>query len=382
MKKLVMYLLILIVTVESLSAQVINWDGFVNGASSYTNGIMTATITTNNINSWIDNTPGRRTSTSNPCYINPSLAFNVFFGSSLTSGNSRITLDLDFTQAQFNGTCNSVQFSIRDINSDESVGTFLDVVEISAIDGFNNPIPVGNITIGAGTINITNSGNVRIIRGHNNASETYTGSYSTTACQTIPFTVTPPAGIPLKSIRIVYRPGYGSSTSNAYYNFSGPRPAAQYISIGNLTLTPTAGCTPLPIVLENFDAQSIDAQRNLITWSTISETNNHYFTLSHSDDGHVFREIAQITGAGSTSERQVYSYFHENIPNTINYYRLNQVDFNGESEQFDVVSVDNRSARQLVRTINMMGQEVNDTYHGMVIEQYSDGTSVKILKIR
>ncbi len=73
-----------------------------------------------------------------------------------------------------NGSCIAVTFTLKDINSGESNGTFLDVIEISAVDGNGVAVPVANISITApGGTNIQNSGTIRIIRGHNNVSERY-----------------------------------------------------------------------------------------------------------------------------------------------------------------------------------------------------------------
>lgn len=375
-----------VLLIQHTKAQTISWSGYTSGSNNYTNGIMTSTITRTNMNSMGDGSPKYvATDPGSPCYISGSLALYALFGSSYTSGNSRITLDLDFTSGAFNGTCHSVQFSIRDINSDESNNTFLDVVEISAIDGFNNPIPAANllVTVPSNT-NLTTSGNTRIIRGHNSTSETSTStfSYSSTSCALTNVTVNPPAGIPLKSIRIVYRPGYGTSTSNAYWSFLGPRPAAQYISISNLTLTPTVGCTPLPVILDHFHAEKVD-NGHLLNWQTASESNNSYFTLSQSHDGHTFRKVADVPGAGTTSSISRYKYLvsSANYESDLVYYRLEQTDFDGTVTMLSLVSIAPEKTKKLIKRVNLLGQDVSDDFQGAVIEYYSDGTTKKIILI-
>jgi gliding motility-associated-like protein len=228
-------------------SQTISWSGYPTGGTSYTSGIMTATVTSQN--------PGFQNSTprhyagatvgSGQCGIAGGLALEHLFGN-ITNAHS--TLNLDFTSGNTtNGLCGNISFRIKDINSEESNQTFADWVEISAFDGNNNPIPVGNIVATGGTnkINIT-SGNTRIIKGHNNGSY---GSRSTTTCDEMTFTVTPAAGTTLKNVVIKYHPDYTAAPNN-YYSFMSPlRPAYQYISISPITVTPSAGPTAMDIAV-------------------------------------------------------------------------------------------------------------------------------------
>ena len=41
------------------------------------------------------------------------------------------------------------------------------------------------------------------------------------------------------------------------------------------------------------------------------------------------------------------------------------------------MSIDNSIERGLIKTINTLGQEVDETYKGIVIEYYDDGTTIK-----
>jgi len=67
-----------------------------------------------------------------------------------------------------------------------------------------------------------------------------------------------------------------------------------------------------------------------INWSTVSETNNDYFTLERSADGNTFGGIDIIKGAGNSSV-QIDYYEVDKTPLTgISYYRLKQTDFDGK----------------------------------------------------
>lgn len=303
----------------------------------YTDGIMTATITRNACN--MNNSTPKYTAgqAGPPCYI-AGLALDVFF-QNVT--NAWVRVDMDFTQSgTTNGTCNSFSFNIRDINSDESMTTFLDVVEISAIDGNNVAVPLANIVAAGGSFKFfTSSGNTRIIKGHNNNSETPAGSYNSNSCDDVGITVTPPAGVPLKSIRILYRPGYGAG-ANSYYNWTVPayRPANQYISITNLTGNPTGGgCTTLPVELLSFTGKRM-SDANLLNWITASETNNEHFEVERSADGESFISLGSISGAGNSNSLKEYS-FTDDQPLTVAYYRLKQVDFDGGISYSQMIAI-------------------------------------------
>ncbi len=334
--------LFLLIGCSNLFAQTISWSGFPTSGTTYTSGIMTATITKNNVTmsdgsgaatpKYYSSNPGT------PCYTAGSLAlYTAFFNSYTAASNSHVTLSMNFTSGgTTNGTCSSVQFTIKDINSGESFTDFLDVVEISAVDGNNTAIPAASIVASLpGSTAQTTSGNTRRIVGHNSTQETI-GSFSSSPCNNTTVTITPPVGVALKSITIKYRPGYGTSTANAYYS-SGTHPAAQYISISNLTLTPTgSGCVTLPIEMTSFYGTCMDDVSEL-KWSTASELNNDYFLLEQSLNGADFEIVAQIDGAGiSTSEN---NYSVRVSADKGPYFRLKQVDFDGHSDQTDVIYV-------------------------------------------
>jgi Secretion system C-terminal sorting domain len=85
----------------------------------------------------------------------------------------------------------------------------------------------------------------------------------------------------------------------------------------------------LPIQLGNFTAVMENNVAKL-HWYTMSESNNKEFVLSRSADGKVFTELGRVVGHGSTNQQQNY-WFDDKLPyNGINYYRLQQLDFDGK----------------------------------------------------
>ena len=54
--------------------------------------------------------------------------------------------------------------------------------------------------------------------------------------------------------------------------------------------------------------------------------------VEHSRDGRRYTEIGRVLGAGTTQEPQDYSFVHEAPAQGLNYYRLRQVDYDGQHE--------------------------------------------------
>lgn len=368
MKRLLIFSLGIIFASFSLNAQTFSWSGYVTGSMSYTTGILNATVTSTS--------PGFQNSTprhyaaatvgSGQCGQAGGLAFEQMFGN-IT--NAHATLTLDFTQNNTtNGTCSAITFLIKDINSDESVQTFADWVEISAVDGNNAAIAVASITATGGSNKVfTTSGNTRIIKGYNSSSY---GSRSTTACDNVNISVTPPAGVTLKRIVIKYHPDYTASPQ-WYWNFSGPtRPAYQYISIGSITATATGGgCLVLPVDLVSFTATRNERSTDL-TWVTASEENNAQFVVERTTDGEHYELVSVVEGNGTTQSTSVYEITDENAPDKLTYYRLKQIDMDGNPTYYDLISVEevggealiervypNPANNVLVYTLNSLGKQ-------------------------
>ncbi len=99
------------------------------------------------------------------------------------------------------------------------------------------------------------------------------------------------------------------------------------------------GVAPLPIILTSFTANPRANQVSL-SWETATEINNDYFTIERSTDGQRFEAIGTVAGAGNSTTTQKYAFFDKTPMRGTNYYRLAQTDYDGQSETFDVVSVD------------------------------------------
>lgn len=145
----------------------------------------------------------------------------------------------------------------------------------------------------------------------------------------------------------------------------------------------TAGldCTTVPLPVELVDFNGVNnGVENQLQWSTQSELNNDYFSLQYSVDGIHWKTIKTLEGAGTTSEEQLYSTSHRDFEIGVNYYRLEQFDYDGTKTTHKTISIDNSSDLKLIKRINTLGQEVGKDYKGIVIEYYQNGTVRKYFK--
>ena len=88
----------------------------------------------------------------------------------------------------------------------------------------------------------------------------------------------------------------------------------------------TVNPCPLSIELLSFSGEA-QRSRNKLIWSTISETNNAYFSLERSLNGDNWVDYELVTGAGNSSTLLNYETFDYDFEHPVLYYRLKQTDF-------------------------------------------------------
>jgi len=108
-----------------------------------------------------------------------------------------------------------------------------------------------------------------------------------------------------------------------------------YLALGNTGLI---NVSPLPIELISFDARLIGTSVEL-TWETASELNCDYFLVERTGNDLLWESIMTVPGAGNSNELLRYREFDRNPLDGVSYYRLKQVDFNGDYSYSDPVSI-------------------------------------------
>lgn len=94
----------------------------------------------------------------------------------------------------------------------------------------------------------------------------------------------------------------------------------------------------LAIELIEFSGK-VESDYNQLVWRTKSEENNSHFILERSNDGIHFEAIHQVNGNGTTLEEHQYGFNDFKIEQTIYYYRLASVDFDGQINRSQIIAL-------------------------------------------
>lgn len=101
----------------------------------------------------------------------------------------------------------------------------------------------------------------------------------------------------------------------------------------------TAGV--LPVVFNHFTGKAHQGITHL-TWATATETNNSHFEVQRSADGRKWAVLGEVKGAGTIQEPQQYEFTDAYPPAGLSYYRLRQVDYDGQYAYSPVVAVNRK----------------------------------------
>jgi len=114
-----------------------------------------------------------------------------------------------------------------------------------------------------------------------------------------------------------------------------------FLKMTKLALSTFAKLTevqPIPVELVMFNAEAANDGVN-ISWATASELNNRGFDIERSQDGTTWQNVAFVSGKGTTTETNYYSYKDKFNGNGTYYYRIVQRDFDGTEKAYSAVQV-------------------------------------------
>ncbi len=95
-------------------------------------------------------------------------------------------------------------------------------------------------------------------------------------------------------------------------------------------------CTgALPVTLSLFTALS-EKNNVTLTWKTTEEINNSGLDMERRTEESMWQKIAFIKGSGTTNQPVEYSYSDRKLKPGKYFYRLKQIDYNGNYEYFDL----------------------------------------------
>lgn len=133
----------------------------------------------------------------------------------------------------------------------------------------------------------------------------------------------------------------------------------------------------LPVELLVLEGEYKD-NHNILSWTTASEINNSHFIVKKLiNDNYV--EVGRVKGKGTTTDLNDYTFIEPANHSYTDIYLIEQVDFNGVGECFGPITITkNIPSNNLVKTLNILGQEVNPQSKGIVYKIYDNGYIEKV----
>jgi len=134
----------------------------------------------------------------------------------------------------------------------------------------------------------------------------------------------------------------------------------------------------LPVEIASIDADCNYKGNPVIRWATLSETNNHYFTIERSSDALSWDNVAEIPGAGNSNTPLFYNYTDSGTINQSFYYKLSQTDFDGTESEGWVIEA------KCSNNINTTGYNIfaySDDAHVIHMQFFNPDESPALIRI-
>ncbi|MNJ84230.1 hypothetical protein D3C87_16780 [compost metagenome] len=97
----------------------------------------------------------------------------------------------------------------------------------------------------------------------------------------------------------------------------------------------------LPVALSEFNGNPTSSG-NFLSWTTEGEYKNDHFEVMYSRDAEHFEPVGIIEGAGTTSQQQSYDFIHQGVPSGTSFYKLQQVNLDGERTDSKIISINSK----------------------------------------
>ncbi|HET8573791.1 MAG TPA: T9SS type A sorting domain-containing protein [Edaphocola sp.] len=115
---------------------------------------------------------------------------------------------------------------------------------------------------------------------------------------------------------------------------------ANNIPVGTFNYNIVIHASPLPVSWSYFRAASSANHTATLNWQTLEEKANSYFEIQRSQDAKSYKTIGRVDSRdGNAVKAQNYSYVDQDVTANTVYYRLRQVDVNGNYSYSSVATV-------------------------------------------
>lgn len=164
----------------------------------------------------------------------------------------------------------------------------------------------------------------------------------------------------------------GTSGSNSDGNVIS---SSSISSFSPFTLGSSSTLNPLPVSLLNFNAIPVNNEVK-VSWTTTSEINNDYFNVEKSLDGKNWTSIGRVEGAENSNILNNYLLVDVNPVIGIQYYRLKQVDLNGEFKYSSMIPV--KFANDKVETVSIYPNPASSNISINLFDNESNDASITV----
>ena len=132
----------------------------------------------------------------------------------------------------------------------------------------------------------------------------------------------------------------------------------------------------LPVEFNYFKAHKKNEQVHLF-WQTATEISNEGFEVQQSNDNQNWKTLDFIVGEGTSYEPQDYEFIDKNPISGINYYRLKQIDYDGNYTYSSVLSQELMNGQLEIYPNPVNGETVNlqfpnSEYNNTQVEIYDN----------
>jgi hypothetical protein len=101
--------------------------------------------------------------------------------------------------------------------------------------------------------------------------------------------------------------------------------------------------SPLPVKFSDISIKSTKDAKT-ISFSTLSEVNNDFFEIERSSNSRIFTSIGKLDGADNSSTLIEYTFIDEKPLNGVSYYKVKQVDHDGQYAYSNLVSTNTNNS--------------------------------------
>ena len=152
----------------------------------------------------------------------------------------------------------------------------------------------------------------------------------------------------------------------------------QQVFVSEKCLTEWDVPTLLPVELILFSGK-VTRLGIMLEWATASEINNDRFEIERSKNGVVFVKTGEVKGHGTSQSQHTYSLQDTKAGQGTNYYRLKQVDEDGQFTYSKVIVVDNKQLSAPFTVLVAPNPVINGQF--TIITEGGEVTQLQILNL-